>query len=245
MTEAYIYALVDPRTQLIRYVGKTNNLATRLRRHRTENGRSLRHCWLGELRELGLQPRLLVLQLVSGDWQAAEKKWIARLRAEGHDLFNVNKGGTGASGSAPTEETRARISEGVRKAWQKHPRKLSKEHRDKFCYSRLGAKQTEQTRRKIGNGNRGKKRSEETRKRISAARRGKGCGKRSPEMKAKCREQKLGSLNPMAKLNEAAVQEIRQRYIPGIVSLSMLAEEYGVDTRQIHRVVRGESWAHV
>lgn len=38
------------------------------------------------------------------------------------------------------------------------------------------------------------------------------------------------------------VREIRRRYAEGGISLSALGREYGVDTKQIHRVVRNEAW---
>lgn len=48
-----------------------------------------------------------------------------------------------------------------------------------------------------------------------------------------------------AKLTEQQVIEIRERYQYRKVTLPQLAEEYGVGTSTIHRVVRGTHWKHV
>jgi hypothetical protein len=51
-----------------------------------------------------------------------------------------------------------------------------------------------------------------------------------------------GERNAMAKLDWAAVVEIRGKYEPRTYSLSRLAREYGVTVATIHDVVRGRSW---
>lgn len=48
-----------------------------------------------------------------------------------------------------------------------------------------------------------------------------------------------------AKLNDAAVREIRGRYRAGGVTQSALAAEYGVHQSIVSEVVNGKGWAHV
>lgn len=53
-----------------------------------------------------------------------------------------------------------------------------------------------------------------------------------------------GERNPMAKLTNAEVNEIRQRVSNGEKQISMCAS-YGVSPMTISRLVRGETWRHV
>lgn len=52
----------------------------------------------------------------------------------------------------------------------------------------------------------------------------------------------FGEQHHNAKLTQAAADQIRQRYVPGVVSLKMLAREFGVDHKTIHSVVSGKTW---
>ena len=53
-----------------------------------------------------------------------------------------------------------------------------------------------------------------------------------------------GEQHGRAKLTEAKVREIRDRYDNGCPQYK-LAEEYGVSQRHISMIIRGERWAHV
>ena len=48
-----------------------------------------------------------------------------------------------------------------------------------------------------------------------------------------------------AKLNDAAVREIRERYAAGGVTLEQLGDEYGVTFSNVAMVVRRDTWQHV
>lgn len=54
-----------------------------------------------------------------------------------------------------------------------------------------------------------------------------------------------GSRNGTSKLNEAAVVEIRRRYVPGVVTQRELADEYGVSRRAVGMAISGAKWKHV
>ena len=89
-----IYALLDPRTGLVRYIGKTRNPAKRMEGH-VSPGRHSRTPvakWSRMLRGEGLRPEMMVLEWVD-DWQSAERGWIQHGRDEGVSLLNVAKGG--------------------------------------------------------------------------------------------------------------------------------------------------------
>lgn len=83
-----IYALIDPRDDTIRYVGRSARPATRLSQHLRTGSRAVRG-WVSELRTLGLAPRQEILEYVSTEnAHSSEAKWIARHQVE--NLLNVN-----------------------------------------------------------------------------------------------------------------------------------------------------------
>lgn len=109
-----IYALADPRTGDVRYVGKTSRkLSTRLRQHvnRSAKPETRCACWIRALVALGLVPDARELEVVSEEqWPAAERRWISALRAEGADLTNLTEGGAATHGHKHSAATKARIS---------------------------------------------------------------------------------------------------------------------------------------
>lgn len=92
---SYIYALVDPRTGIIRYVGKTTNPSFRLEGHLRDRRRCERVKWLRELKHANLEPVMVILEVVHAPvrWQDREVFWIAMGRELGWDLTNVADGG--------------------------------------------------------------------------------------------------------------------------------------------------------
>lgn len=98
MSKTFIYGLIDPRSESIRYVGKSANPAHRLSVHLDyKNSRtSMKSKWIHDLAMLGMQPSLVILEDVeSGESDSAEKKWITYYLEQGSDLVNSNKGGRG------------------------------------------------------------------------------------------------------------------------------------------------------
>jgi len=86
----YIYALTDPDTGEIRYVGRTRNPARRLSRHIQPmfNSRSVRQ-WI---REMGRAPQMTIIEQCSGDVVVErEAYWIASYESNGARLLNKGK----------------------------------------------------------------------------------------------------------------------------------------------------------
>lgn len=97
----FIYALRDPDTEEIRYIGKANDPEDRLAQHIYQASRME---WLYQpyvpekirwLRQLALddkEPRLEVLEEIPRrqTWRA-ERKWIAWAREQGHRLTNLRE----------------------------------------------------------------------------------------------------------------------------------------------------------
>lgn len=112
----FIYALVDPITEQVRYIGKSNNPRKRYNAHLTDT-RFCKHKinWIKKLKEQSLVPVLQILEEVSQDtWQERERHWIAFYRQHGHDLINETDGGEGMNGWEVTPEVRAKRSESLK-----------------------------------------------------------------------------------------------------------------------------------
>lgn len=105
----YIYALIDPCDGEIRYVGKSIRPRQRLQNHCNEPAGTWRTNWLQSLKRRGRRPQLRILQVLDrdDDWQQAERRWIADLKAEGVRLTNCTAGGDGVVGLP--SEIRARM----------------------------------------------------------------------------------------------------------------------------------------
>jgi hypothetical protein len=93
-SEWNIYALRDPETQLIRYVGCTKlPLSKRLEAHLATAQPSgwmisRKDHWLVGLKARKLQPTIELLQVVRSEPLAAERAWIKGMRSIGCDLTN-------------------------------------------------------------------------------------------------------------------------------------------------------------
>lgn len=110
-----IYTLTDPRTEEVRYVGRTvKDVRHRLWEHmrKAKLGHVHYHNihWLRQLIAAGLEPWVAVLESGDGDWDEAEKFWIQKLRSEGANLTNQTEGGDGTCGHIPSEETKRKQS---------------------------------------------------------------------------------------------------------------------------------------
>lgn len=123
----FIYALRDPITSAIRYVGKSKNCSKRLEGHinAAKNPKKNHHCarWIRELSMKGHKPTIEVLYVVPDgeDWKAAEMKCIAEHLAAGHLLLNMTMGGEGFGDLSPEAlaTRRANVSAGLLKAWER------------------------------------------------------------------------------------------------------------------------------
>lgn len=108
----YIYALTEPHTNEIRYVGWTIDPQKRYVAHiqNASHQRNHKSNWIKGLVRAGLRPGILILETGNGDWQEAERWWIAHLRQNGANLTNMTDGGDGTPGLIPNAETRSKMS---------------------------------------------------------------------------------------------------------------------------------------
>lgn len=93
----YIYALCDPKTNNVRYIGKSIRPKARYADHLNDKSKTHKVNWIKSLASKGLKPTMIILQTLSDneDWQKAEINWIKQAKDNGWDLVNSTDGGDG------------------------------------------------------------------------------------------------------------------------------------------------------
>lgn len=93
----YIYVLKDPITNKIRYVGKTNDLKSRLNCHLYHKDTNKHKVsWIKKLRKQKLKPIIeAVREVTVDDWKIWEKYYIKKYTEDGFKLLNYTEGGDG------------------------------------------------------------------------------------------------------------------------------------------------------
>lgn len=185
--ESYdVYALCEPETGEIRYIGYSRDAHHRLRKHLRDRANNYRCKWIRELVSRGLSPRLKVLCIVQGQLEAKriEVELIAAYRRRGARLTNLTNGGDGFSGLVFSPEHRAKIG-------------LASSNRSPETLAKISAASknrvvSAETREKIKRLHTGKVRPPATGKRISAALKGR---KLTPEH---CARISAAKMNPSA-----------------------------------------------
>jgi hypothetical protein len=99
MNTKFIYTLSDPNTGLVRYIGKTNNIKNRLKRHLNNNSLSTttkKNNWIISLLRNNLIPIIEVLdEINSEEIDFYEKFYISLFKSWEFDLLNGTDGGDG------------------------------------------------------------------------------------------------------------------------------------------------------
>lgn len=143
----FIYALKEPVSEDIRYIGKTTvDVKKRLRQHCSEARLCLqghrKNYWLRKLLDQGQEPTIEILDEVpESEWQAWEAAYIQFYLDQGADLVNGTLGGDGMSN--PSLETREKISKSQKRRfensspWNKGL-PANPEHIQKMCDARRG-----------------------------------------------------------------------------------------------------------
>jgi hypothetical protein len=107
----FIYALKDPRSDEVRYVGKSDAPARRWRFHqRDKRSNAHRYRWLQQLKRDGLEPALVILeQCQMAEWPERERYWEAYFRAQGARLTNMAPCGGGPAFACATPAVREKM----------------------------------------------------------------------------------------------------------------------------------------
>lgn len=186
----FVYALCEPDTGEVRYVGKANNPKQRVWDHLKERRHTHKNNWINSLKRRGLRPKLeLLLEVSRDEWEYWEREMIVLFRAEGR-LVNATSGGESGVGGNNRGKP---MHPNTRAALQTYNanKKISLETR---------ARMSESAKRRPANFKKGSKHSEETKQKISASKTGKCSGengsffgkKHSPEALEKMRVSSLG-----------------------------------------------------
>ena len=146
-----IYALCDPDTHEVRYIGKTVDIGRRMKQHSSYKiiGKSHTKSWLKSLRPK--IPNVIIVEQVNFfEWKSTEIFWIAYFKMLGANLTNTSIGGDGANGTKLTTEHKLALSLG--KLGSKNPmygKHLTDEHRKKQSESLKGRVVSDETRKKL------------------------------------------------------------------------------------------------
>lgn len=100
METTNIYVLIDPITNMIRYVGKANNVTQRYTAHlnRARKHQVHKKNWIENLKKQGLKPIIEIIDIVPIDeWVFWETYWISQMKTWGFDLINYTNGGDGCT----------------------------------------------------------------------------------------------------------------------------------------------------
>lgn len=95
MEKVFIYMLVDPRNQQVRYIGKAKEPQKRFQRgHRYEKQNTRKCNWVQSLLKQGLTPLVQIIdEVLFSEWQFWEMHYISLYKSWGFDLTNHTGGG--------------------------------------------------------------------------------------------------------------------------------------------------------
>lgn len=266
----YIYTLSDPETHAVRYVGKTSHTLTkRLQSHKSEAlrkradgtwyARYYRVNWLRSIYLRGLIPVIQVVESGSGDWQSAERRWIAHYRQSGADLINTTDGGEGAVGVKHSPETVRQRSFAAKAQWaalseSEKQQEVARLHTPEVRALRAH-RIAEYWQKPEAHAKAAKYRKEAIANNPEALAAAKAALHRGvkrlwsdPDMREKAvarlrAQAKRGAASPHAKLTEEAVQDIRRiARTPYKGMVMALARKYSVDKKLINLVIRRKIW---
>ena len=91
LTESNIYALKDPRTGEIHYIGQSIDPEKRFGQHLADTTDTPKVQWLNQLSKLGLQPEMEILEssIAASEVNNSENRWISKGIEEGWPLLNI------------------------------------------------------------------------------------------------------------------------------------------------------------
>lgn len=210
----YIYGLIDPITNQIRYVGKSLNPKSRLRRHIADRNLydSYKDRWIRKLKENNIRPELIIIdEVLEKEWQFWESYYISYFKFIGCNLTNGTNGGDqppSTKGRKHREESKKKMSQSKKgkpipwlnnnkKRTEKHRKNLSKSLKGRVSPNR-GKTFSDEYKKKLSDshmgqtsGFKGKNHSEETKKKIKEKRKLQVFSKESIDKRSKSIQKKV------------------------------------------------------
>lgn len=194
MNKIYIYALIDPKSDEIRYIGYTKNLGRRLSGHLTDKSSTHKTNWIKSLIKKKQRPLIEIIDEVSeSEKNFWEQHYISLYKSWGVRLTNSTEGGDGG-GRLGKKSKKSSLKKRRRtlKLKKKIPGYIAPSYRKKTRQEQLLTLTSEsvrrkavetrrknysewhsiETKKKISIGNKGKFVSEETRRKQSQKRKG-------------------------------------------------------------------------
>lgn len=173
----YIYALVDPTNNKIRYIGQTNNLTNRFRQHIKDTGKSHKVSWIKSLMCKNIKPIMKIIGLYDNHMiNSMEMFWINYFKLCNCDLTNHTSGG--GQNTSLSNELKINLSNYWKNRYNNgyiNPRKGTKhsiETIEKIKLSNIGKKRSQQTCDNIGKSKKGMVHSDKTKLKMSKVRTG-------------------------------------------------------------------------
>lgn len=228
---SFIYALCDPDTNEVRYVGKSDSPQKRYREHlRTDSKCTYCARWIQSLMRQGKRPHIQILEEVTDNWVEREQWWIAEMRRRGARLTNLTDGGEGIVGYKYPLEIVERI------AAKHRGRTMSEEHRRIISRTHKGQKRPTEWRKKMSDRRKGIVFTAEHRANISRGKMGHPAHNKGENS---TREQKRAISRAQRVLTDAQVNEIRQLLRAGDLKQKEIAKLYHVSTTTISMIKQG------
>lgn len=161
----YIYALTDPWTKEVRYIGQAINPSERYRLHLLDRGSYRKARWIQSLAKHGQKPGIRVMAVVQGveEGDRVEDAVIQMFKRRNASLTNSAGGGKGSPGKTLSPETRERIATKAR------GRKMSEESRNRVSARFKGKRLSAEHSARIGQRLKGQPKSDEAKARMSTS----------------------------------------------------------------------------
>ena len=142
-----IYALIDPRDNAIRYVGKSDRGLIRTTEHGTDGhlsrDKTYKGNWIRQLKKAGIEYRVMILEEHDSSCFLAKAEiwWIEFLRMAGYRLTNLTNGGDGVLGLKHSAKTRQKLSELTKKQFSDPSARAKAAEKAREQYGRPGVRE--------------------------------------------------------------------------------------------------------
>jgi len=244
----FIYGLIDPTTNQLRYIGKSLNPKVRLRRHIADINLHDSHKdrWLKKLIKNNFKPELIIVdEVLPNEWQFWEIHYIEYFKFIGCSLTNSTIGGDqppSTKGRPHTEESRKKMSnnkKGKPIPWLNNGKGITEKHKNNISKSLKGRLSKKKGKNYIEIY--GKEKSDIIRHRLSESHKGIYLGENHPMFGKKHSEETLNKIKEKRK--QQKVLKIEQYDINGFLIkewdfIKDILEKYNISRDSFNRIIK-------